>query len=68
MRLATVPDPDSELEAKIAAELDACEKARNEKRMDDCRKHYDLFVRLIAQRSPKQVSRMERERGLCRPG
>ena len=56
--------PDALLEDRIKAELALCEKAKAEGRRASAALHWEEFVRLIAQRSPKRVRQMEREQGL----
>ena len=54
----------ADLERRISEELRLCERARDEGRRAAASLHWEQFVRLIAQRSPKRVRQMERERGL----
>lgn len=64
MKLAQVQSPDNDLELDIKAALDACHAAKAARDQGGASRHWERFVGLIASRSPKQVARMERERGL----
>ena len=55
---------DADLERRIRDELRLCEQARDEGRRAAAAVHWETFIRLIAQRSPKRVREMERERNL----
>ena len=55
---------DARLEAKIQAALDAATIARDKGDRAKAAQHYYEFERLIRQRSPAQVRKMEKKRGL----
>lgn len=55
---------DSALEREIQAALKASQQAQTEGRTRDAHEHWAIFVYLVGRRSPQQVQKMERERGL----
>lgn len=63
-QLATVINTDAELEARIRRAQDAYIKAGLAEDFATARMHWVLMQDLIAQRSPQQVARMERDLGL----
>jgi len=56
---------DAWLERRIKAELAACHVEREQGCSAQSQKHWQEFVRLIAQRSPRQVAKMEKRAGLA---
>lgn len=61
MRPVPLFDPDQELERRILTAATRCSLAKTQAEHTPAWKE---LVRLINQRSPEQVARMERERGL----
>ncbi len=57
-------DQDKSLEVEIDNALKRCEKYRSEGDKENAKTWWEQVVRLIAKRSPKQIKKMERARGL----
>lgn len=62
--LQPVRNPDAELESRITAALNASQAAQRAGDDVTASKKLAEFVALVASRSPEQVARLEREKGL----
>ena len=55
---------DRALEARIKQALDDCHAAKAAGNQEEANRKWELFVSLVASRSPGRVRKMERDRGL----